>query len=227
MNLYVDIDNTICDTPDIPGNRYEHAIPLKERIEHLNSLYDQGYHITYWTARGAASKINYEDLTRRQLEEWGCKYHELKCDKPSYDLYIDDKCCHATDYWKDNTIPQKKQKKQRVQRVEKGWGHELIFVNNDQYCGKILHFKKDAKFSMHYHLLKKETWYVFSGSFLFRYIDTKTADLLEEHLAPGDIITNEIGEPHQLLCLEEGDIMEVSTTHHDSDSYRVMKGDSQ
>ena len=39
--------------------------------------------------------------------------------------------------------------------------------------------------------------------------------------------TNEIGEPHQIICEEEGDIFEVSTTHSDSDSYRVFKGDSQ
>ena len=122
MNLYVDIDNTICHTPDIPGNRYDHSTPIKERIEHLNSLYDQGYHITYWTARGATSKVNYEDLTRRQLDEWGCKYHELKCDKPAYDLYIDDKCCHAMDYWK---CIKQSTKKSRAQRVEKGWGHEI------------------------------------------------------------------------------------------------------
>jgi mannose-6-phosphate isomerase-like protein (cupin superfamily) len=80
---------------------------------------------------------------------------------------------------------------------------------------------------MHYHLNKKETWYVSTGSFRFRWINTKNADIIEESLKPGDTITNEVGEPHQLICLEEGDIFEVSTHHQDSDSYRVGKGDSQ
>lgn len=80
---------------------------------------------------------------------------------------------------------------------------------------------------MHYHLKKKETWYVASGFFLFKYINTQTADVCEIELVPGDTITNEIGEPHQLICIEEGDIFEVSTHHEDCDSYRVMKGDSQ
>ncbi len=111
--------------------------------------------------------------------------------------------------------------------MQKGWGHEIIFINNDKYCGKILHFKKDAKFSMHYHLIKKETWYVSSGKFIFKYINTKNADIISDILEQGDVITNEIGEPHQIVCLEEGDIFEVSTQHFDSDSYRVMKGDSQ
>jgi len=53
------------------------------------------------------------------------------------------------------------------------------------------------------------------------------ADIIETTLEVGDTVTNEIGEPHQIICLEEGDIFEVSTTHADSDSYRVMKGDSQ
>jgi hypothetical protein len=76
-------------------------------------------------------------------------------------------------------------------------------------------------------LLKKETWYVSSGKYIFKYIDTKTADIIELLLGIGDTITNKIGEPHQIICLEEGDIFEVSTTHYDSDSYRVFKGDSQ
>ena len=66
-----------------------------------------------------------------------------------------------------------------------------------------------------------------SGSFLFRWINTANADVVEESLSVGDTITNEVGEPHQIICLEEGDIFEVSTQHFDSDSYRVAKGDSQ
>lgn len=51
--------------------------------------------------------------------------------------------------------------------------------------------------------------------------------MIEETLGVGDTITNEVGEPHQIIALEEGDIFEVSTPHFDSDSYRVGKGDSQ
>jgi hypothetical protein len=31
--------------------------------------------------------------------------------------------------------------------------------------------------------------------------------------------------PHQLYAMEEGEIIEVSTQHFDSDSYRIYKGD--
>ena len=223
MNLYIDIDNTICITNDGP-NKYENAIPIKERIDDINRLYEEGKQITYWTARGRISGIDYTDLTKMQLVEWGCKYHYLDMSKPSYDLFIDDKCCQSDVYWKKN---ESNQIKKKAHLVMKGWGHEIIFVNNDKYCGKILHFKTGGKFSMHYHLIKKETWYITSGKFKFVYINTETASYVIQELEEGDVITNEIGQPHQIICEKEGDIFEVSTTHYDTDSYRIGKGDSQ
>lgn len=111
--------------------------------------------------------------------------------------------------------------------VPKGWGHEVVFVNNELYCGKLLVFKTGAKFSMHYHLIKDETWYVESGSFLYRWIDTSNAEVNEVVLRVGDTVRQLPGQPHQLECLEEGTIFEVSTQHFDHDSYRVWRGDSQ
>ena len=45
----------------------------------------------YWTARGSRKQIDWTDLTTKQLNEWGAKYHELRVDKPFYDLFIEDK----------------------------------------------------------------------------------------------------------------------------------------
>ena len=111
--------------------------------------------------------------------------------------------------------------------VPKGWGEELIIENNDLYCGKILIFKAGCKFSMHYHLIKDETWYVNSGEFIYRSIDTETGEHLEQKLYPGDIVRQRPGQPHQLEAITDGQIFEVSTQHFDSDSYRISKGDSQ
>lgn len=112
-------------------------------------------------------------------------------------------------------------------KVPKGWGEELIIENNELYCGKLLIFKKGCKFSMHYHMIKDETWYVDKGTFLYRWIDTETADVIEQTLKPGDIVRQLPGQPHQLEALEDGVVFEVSTQHRDSDSYRVFKGNSQ
>ena len=83
-------------------------------------------------------------------------------------------------------------------RHEKAWGYELWIINNELYCGKLLVFKKDKEFSMHFHLLKDEAWYISKGQFLYKFIDTETAT-----------------------------IKEVSTQHFDYDSYRVIPGSSQ
>lgn len=111
--------------------------------------------------------------------------------------------------------------------VEKGWGHEFIFATNDKYCGKLLKFNKDAKFSMHFHSVKDETWFVLEGKFLVRYIDTKDASHSEKELNVGDVWHNPPLFPHQVICLEQGVLIEVSTPDSVEDNYRVAKGDSQ
>ena len=109
-------------------------------------------------------------------------------------------------------------------KIPKGWGHELIIENNEKYFGKILVFKKDCKFSMHYHMLKDETWYVNKGEFIYRYIDTEIGVTHEINLKEGDVVRQRPGQPHQLIALTDGEVFEVSSQHFDSDSYRIYKG---
>jgi len=118
-------------------------------------------------------------------------------------------------------------KKTRSEFVPKGWGNEIIFANNEKYCGKLLNFIAGKKFSMHYHLIKDEIWYVAKGSFNLHWIDPATAVVHTERLEVGDVIHNLPGHPHQLEALEDATIFEVSTQHFDHDSYRVFPGDSQ
>ena len=111
---------------------------------------------------------------------------------------------------------------------KKAWGHELWIINTELYCGKLLVFKKDKSFSMHFHLLKDEAWYINRGKFQYTYIDTETAEYKNIEVKEGDCIHLLPGQPHRMLALEEGScIFEVSTQHFDSDSYRVQMGSSQ
>jgi mannose-6-phosphate isomerase-like protein (cupin superfamily) len=80
---------------------------------------------------------------------------------------------------------------------------------------------------MHYHLIKDETWFVKEGEFIYRYINTNNADVIQINLKEGDTVRQLPGQPHQLEALTDGVIFEVSTQHFDDDSYRVIKGDSQ
>ena len=111
--------------------------------------------------------------------------------------------------------------------VAKGWGSENIWATNDKYCGKLLKFNQGSKFSMHFHAEKEETWYVLSGHFVVRWIDTTNANQYEQTLKEGDTWHNKPLLPHQLICVEEGVIIEVSTPDSVEDNYRVGKGDSQ
>lgn len=111
--------------------------------------------------------------------------------------------------------------------VPKGWGSEEIWASNDKYCGKLMHFNTGAKFSMHFHAEKDESWYVLSGQFTVRYIDTKDASVHEAELNAGDTWHNLPLLPHQLVCVTAGTIIEVSTPDSVEDNYRVAKGDSQ
>ena len=91
MIIFVDIDETIC-FYDGGERKYENAIPNMNNIKKINKLYDKGNHIKYYTGRGSLTKINHYDLTKKQLKDWGCKYHELSTgEKPHYDLLICDK----------------------------------------------------------------------------------------------------------------------------------------
>jgi len=111
--------------------------------------------------------------------------------------------------------------------VEKGWGSENIWCTNEKYCGKMMNFNEGAKFSMHFHREKDETWYVLSGKFDVYWIDTTNASMHVENLSEGDVWHNPPLLPHRLVCIEKGTIIEVSTPDSVEDNYRVMPGDSQ
>jgi histidinol phosphatase-like enzyme len=97
-----DLDGTIC---SLAGIKYEKALPLRSRIEEVNSLYDAGHYIIIQTARGSSraegeDKEKVHNLTMLQLEEWGVKYHILDVgNKIAADFYIDDKSINATQYF--------------------------------------------------------------------------------------------------------------------------------
>ena len=103
-NYIFDIDGTIC---TVTNGNYDQAIPLKERIRKVNTLYKQGNKIIFQTARGMGRSSNnvenaYElfyDNTKKQLDDWGVKYHQLFLGKPAGDIYIDDKGCKDVDFF--------------------------------------------------------------------------------------------------------------------------------
>lgn len=106
MRYVFDLDGTLC---TITNGHYHRAEPLNQRIEFLNSLYDNGHHITVLTARGMSTYQNNAEkanerwytLTKEQLDKWGVKYHELFLGKPAGDFYIDDKAVKDVEFFSE------------------------------------------------------------------------------------------------------------------------------
>jgi hypothetical protein len=107
--IYVfDIDGTICTNSD---GKYDTAQPLQERINIVNKLYDSGHKIIFQTARGMGRTNNnvvqsyklFYDYTKKQLDTWGVKYHDLFLGKPEADIFIDDKGIRDVNFFTDET----------------------------------------------------------------------------------------------------------------------------
>lgn len=107
----------------------------------------------------------------------------------------------------------------------KKWGWEEWIVNNDLYCGKRLHFEVlRGCTSLHFHVKKHETMYVESGQFTITVIDTRGGDAVDHHLFKGDSIVIKPNTPHRITATSVLFILvEFSTHHENSDSYRIEK----
>jgi hypothetical protein len=109
-NIFVDIDDTIAFIKDksialMPDGTidYSKALPNNLNIKKVNQFYDQGHRITYWTARGTKTGIDWRSVTEYQLDQWGAKHHQLKMGKPAFDLFIDDKVLNVKN-WNNESV---------------------------------------------------------------------------------------------------------------------------
>jgi len=98
------------------------------------------------------------------------------------------------------------------------WGFELRLINNDLYTGKFLVYTNNTHAgSCHYHAKKTETFKIISGEVLV-YKEPNVQRIFkhgEEILIPREY-------RHQMRAVTpRAVIMEVSTHHDDSDTYRV------
>ena len=66
MIIYVDIDETICRSPE--DRDYAKAVPITDYIHKVNELYDAGNTIVCWTARGIFkfSRTDFSDILSKK-----------------------------------------------------------------------------------------------------------------------------------------------------------------
>lgn len=84
---------------------YTLSTPIQNRIDRVNELYENGHTVILMTARGMSSGKDYTELTKKQLEVFGIKHHELIMKKkPNADIFIDDKGMNVLD-WDKLSLP--------------------------------------------------------------------------------------------------------------------------
>jgi len=83
-----DIDGTICSNTN---GSYELARPYLNRIDFIKALIESGHTVYFQTARGSETGKDWSELTRDQLVSWGIKNPKIFFNKPTADIYVDDK----------------------------------------------------------------------------------------------------------------------------------------
>lgn len=106
--------------------------------------------------------------------------------------------------------------KPEIKVVPKRWGREEWLANTDLYCLKFLYINKGWRCSMHHHKIKDETFFLERGLIYLELEDE------ERIMRPGDLQRIKPYQKHRFTGLEDVDskLIEVSTHHEDSDSYR-------
>ena len=99
-------------------------------------------------------------------------------------------------------------------RVDKPWGHELIWVLTDRYCGKVIVIETGQRLSLQYHERKDESVYVISGRLLLHLEDDAGVMTVRE-LGPGDSARVPVGRRHRFEAAERVELIEVSTPELD------------
>lgn len=166
MNYHKRIILDFDDTLAFHQNRdWANSAPNTKLIEKTNDLYDQGWQIDIFTARGSLScSTRQEAMEKYQpgmiewLDKHGVKYHSISFDKPLAAYYIDDKGMSPDDFVNIN-----------IQKLEGGLSGSDIYSD-----GTMVH-KKDP--NAH----KVRAWYD----------NTKSVNLPKIDRVVGDIITME------------------------------------
>lgn len=113
-----------------------------------------------------------------------------------------------------------------METIKKIWGQERVVVNNENYCGKFLDITPGYQCSLHYHIKKRETFYVMEGVVSLQLIlpitNESPANLTLILNSSSPPITIEPGVGHRFWCGEEpAVILEISMPHSDDDVVRI------
>jgi len=110
---------------------------------------------------------------------------------------------------------------QPIHKVKKAWGEEW-WLDNEEFCTKILFVTAGFRCSLHYHPIKRESFRILSGLVTLEQRDVRGIQF-EEVLSVGDRRLIEPKTPHRFSSKEGAVILESSTHHDDADVIRITE----
>ena len=99
MRCLIDIDGTVL-TQQKP-DEFEKARPLVGAVEAVNAFYDAGHQVVFYTNRN----YRYMQMTIRQLQQFGFKFHHISFSKPHGDVIIDDRAIPFSSWSSMRKVP--------------------------------------------------------------------------------------------------------------------------
>lgn len=129
---------------------------------------------------------------------------------------------------------------QKNQIVEKNWGREVILINNENICSKILILEKGRMCSIHYHKVKDEMFHFTDGytqvelwnpyrvESLMKNNNERELEIFLKQPSdkmkfwPGSSIHIPPGMAHRFTGIDLATFIEVSTHDSVEDSYRIV-----
>lgn len=103
---------------------------------------------------------------------------------------------------------------QNAHKVEKFWGTEF-WVSNSEFCVKVLQINPGRMCSLHCHKIKKEEFHIISGRVKLE------RDDFTHYMSAGEKLMIQPGSYHRFSSVDGAMILECSTHHDDSDTYRL------
>jgi uncharacterized RmlC-like cupin family protein len=110
--------------------------------------------------------------------------------------------------------------------INTNFGYQLVWANTDYYNCKILIFDLPGSSTpMHFHKDTTKSWFVNSGRFRIRWIDTDTGNLYEKDLTDGGVFHVPTLMPVSLEALAaDSTIAQVSNQDPDLDYFHINPG---
>lgn len=106
------------------------------------------------------------------------------------------------------------------------YGYELIWANEENYGAKILIFNTNAKTDFIFHQNTTKSWFINSGEFKIKWIDTETGKIFEQKFEEGHVFHIETLKPYSVECISSnGSITEANNGIKDNDVYVSLSKD--